>query len=93
MRLRGRLALVCERVSELSKSVEFNVLLWIVTIDLRTSFERVDHAGLFRALRSQMVHGHVALLERLYKTQFGNVGTYCFPISRGVRQGDVLSPI
>ena len=35
----------------------------------------------------------VALLEKLYETQYGNVGSYRFPISRGVRQSDVLSPI
>ena len=52
-----------------------------------------DHTALFRSLRRQMDHDYVALLELLYKTQHGNVGTHCFPITRGVRQGDVLSPV
>ena len=77
----------------LSKGIEFNVPIWIMTIDLRKAFDRVDHTALFRALRSQMDSGHVALLELLYKTQYGNVGEHRFPITRGVRQGDVLSPV
>ena len=76
-----------------SKEIEFNVPVWVMTIDLRKAFDRVDHTALFRSLRRQMDHDHVALLELLYKTQHGNVGTHCFPITRGVRQGDVLSPV
>lgn len=36
---------------------------------------------------------YVDLLERLYKYQCGNVGDHKFPITRGVRQGDILSPL
>ena len=62
----------------LSKGIEFNVPIWIMTIDLRKAFDRVDHTALFRALRSQMDSGHVALLEILYKTQYGNVVSTVF---------------
>ena len=79
--------------SMLSKGTEFNIPVWVITIDLKKAFDRVDHAALFRALRSQMDQEYVKLLERLYKNQHGNVGGHCFPITRGVRQGDVLSPL
>ena len=36
---------------------------------------------------------YVKLLERLYKHQYGNVGLHQFPITRGVRQGDILSAL
>ena len=77
----------------LSKGVEYNVPMWVVSIDLKKAFDRVDHTALFHALRQQMDTEYVDLLENLYETQYGNVGSHRFPISRGVRQGDVLSPI
>ena len=40
-----------------------------------------------------MGHEYVNLLELPYKNQHGNVGGHRFPITRGVRQGDVLSPL
>ena len=36
---------------------------------------------------------YVKLLEQLYKNRHDNVGGHRFPITRGVRQGDVLSPL
>ena len=77
----------------LSKGIEYNVLLWVVTIDLKKAFDRVDHTAMFKALRKQMDGEYVNLLEQLYKNQYGNVGTHRFPITRGVRQGDILSPL
>ena len=79
--------------SMLSKCTEFNIPVWVVSIDLKKAFDRVDHTALFLALRSQMDPEYVNLLERLYKNQHGNVGGHRFPITRGVRQGDVLSPL
>ena len=79
--------------SMLSKGVEYNVPMWVVTIDLKKAFDRVDHTALFNALRQQMDPEYVSLLEKLYEIQYGNVGSHRFRIARGVRQGDVLSPI
>ena len=62
-------------------------------IDLKKAFDRVDHKALFHSLRQQMDCEYVQLLERLYQQQYGNVGAYRFPITRGVRQGDILSPL
>ena len=77
----------------LLKGVEYNVPMWVVSIDLKKAFDRVDHTALFHALRQQMDPEYVDLLEKLYETQYGNVGSHRFPISRGVRHNDVLSPI
>ena len=78
----------------ISKGIEFNVPVWIISIDLKKAFDRIEHHALFRALREQEMDPEIiALLERLYSDQHGAVGNYRFRISRGVRQGDVLSPI
>ena len=81
--------------SLVSKSIEFNVDLWVVSVDLRKAFDRVEHEPLFSALRAQgLDYGYCALLERLYDKQVGVLSDdRRFPISRGVRQGDVLSPL
>ena len=64
-----------------------------MTIDLKKAFWSSGSYSIFRSLRRHMDHDHVALLEVLYKTQHGNVGAHRFPMTRGVRQGDVFSPI
>ena len=80
--------------SMISKGIEFNVPVWIISIDLKKVFDRIEHHALFRALREQEMDPEIiALLERLYSDQHGTVGNYRFRISRGVRQGDVLNPI
>ena len=40
--------------SMLSKGVEYNVPVWVLMIDLRKAFDRVDHKALFHAFRCQM---------------------------------------
>ena len=80
--------------SMISKGIEFQVPVWIISIDLKKAFDRIEHHALSQALRDQGVDDAIInLLERLYSDQHGAVGDFCFRISRGVRQGDVLSPI
>ena len=58
--------------SMLSKGIEYIVPVRVVTIDLKKVFDRVDHKFLFRALRCQMDHNDVALLE-FYEILFNAV--------------------
>ena len=53
--------LILERM--LSKGVEYNVPMWVVSIDLKKAFDRIDHTALFHALRQQMDLEYVVSLE------------------------------
>ena len=58
--------------SIISKSIEYDMPVWIVSVDLRKAFDRVEHAALFEALTQQMDDlEYVALLKLLYKEQIG----------------------
>ena len=78
----------------IAKSIEWNTPAWIICIDLRKAFDRVEQDGLFQALHEQGVEdGYVHLLKMIYAHQRGILGEeQSFNITRGVRQGDVLSP-
>ena len=58
------------------------------------AFDRVDHNMLFHSLAEQNCDlDLISLLQMLYKYQKGIVGDNEFDINRGVRQGDILSPV
>ena len=87
-------ALLCAE-SIIADSLEFNVPAWLLSMDLKKTFDSVNHQFLFRALG---YHGlqpqYIHLLQLLYRNQSGSVGSSRhFQILRGVRQGDVLSAI
>ena len=80
------------------KAHEWQQEVWVVAIDFVKAFDSVDHAPLFDALRSQaLADVYVELLEAIYSGQKGSVRVDCesrqFCISRGVRQGDPMSPL
>jgi len=79
----------------ISRSIECNTELWIISVDLRKSFDRVEHGPMFAGLRKHGLScGYVQLLREIYSGQTGLVNdAISFPITRGVRQGDILSPI
>ena len=64
------------------------------SIDLRKAFDRIEYNALFDAMRVQGVpHAYLKLLASLYHDHVGLVQGRKFPIKRGVKQGDVLSPL
>ena len=79
----------------LSKGTEFNIPVWVITIDLKKAFDRLEHSSLFDALRQQgLDQSEIALLLDLYTEQRGSAnGSYEFDVLRGVKQGDTLSSL
>ena len=73
----------------------WNCDVWFASIDLKKAFDRVEHSALFRASEDQGVPPeYIQLLFSLYKNQAGcGSGSVKFRITRGVRQGDILSPL
>ena len=69
--------------------------LWIVSLDLSKAFDRIDNEALLAALADHGIPGTMILLiRRLYSNQIGRVNdSKQFPIERGVKQGNILSPM
>ena len=87
-------ALTCAEIT-IEYALEFQVPLWLLSMDLRKAFDTVDHQALFQSL---CLHGiseaYVVLLKALYSNQSGSVhGSQFFSILRGGKQGDILSAI
>ena len=58
----------------IGESNEWNIPLWICSLELRKAFDRVLHQPLFDILRHQNVHdGYLHLLGVLYKGQKGTI--------------------
>jgi hypothetical protein len=77
----------------IGKTNEWNIPLWMISLDLKKAFDRIEFGPLFEALREQGVpDAYIELLSILYRNQKGTVdGKTFFDIQRGVKQGDVLS--
>jgi len=78
-----------------SKHLEWNLPMWCASIDLKKTFDRIESMPLFNALMEQNVEpGYISLLASIYCKQQGQVkGSGTFRIQRGVKQGDVISPM
>ena len=77
------------------KALEWNLPLWFASLDLRKAFDRIEYGSLFAALEFQGVHrSYLSLLALMYHGQTGSVqGSRPFNIRRGVKQGDIISPM
>ena len=77
-----------------SKSLEWSVPIWRASLDLRKACDRIEHNALFDVFKVQRVpHAYLKLIASLYHDQVGFVQGKQFPIKRGVKQRDVLSPL
>ena len=78
----------------IGKSMDWNFDLRMASVDLRKAFDKIEYDSLFGALRAQGVPPeYVDLLTNFYQSQTSAVeGNAVFPIQRGVKQRDVLSP-
>ena len=87
-------ALLCAEAS-IEYSLEYQVPLWMLSMDLRKAFDTIDHHALLHSLRLHGIdEGYCTLLHLLYGGQYGSVhGSSSFSVLRGVKQGDVLSAI
>ena len=85
--------LILENV--IGKSLEFNTPLWFASLDLKKAFDKIEWPQLFPALDVQDVGiEYQHLLAALSSNQIGTFGKdVIFQVLRGVRQGDVLSPM
>jgi retron-type reverse transcriptase len=80
------------------KMKEFQRPLWVVAVDFKKAFDSVHQHSIWQALREQAVPDiYISVLMKLYKGQVGRVQTDSlskeFPIERGTKQGDPISPI
>ena len=78
-----------------SKTAEFDVPLWLASLDLKKAFDQIGFLPLLQAVSEQGVPDYYTkLLATLYADQTAATrGSRSFPIRRGVKQGDVISPI
>jgi len=77
---------------------EYQVPLWVATLDFKKAFDVINHESLWNALRQQGIQdGYINLLQQLYANQTGVVQTDVtsrrFSIQQGVKQGDPLSSL
>ena len=84
----------CILENMIGRSDEWNIPLWMISLDLRKAFDRIQHGPLFAALLEQGVpNPYIQLLAALYENQQGCVnGSRMFLIQRGVKQGDGYCP-
>ena len=71
--------------------LDFNIIIWFVSLDLRKAFDRVDHNALFKTLRHcGLLDGYIAFIQQLYADQHGSANrSDAFDIKRRVNQGDM----
>ena len=82
----------------IEKSNEYNLPLCIGFIDYEKAFDTVEHFAIFEALRKTNVNEtYINILQNIYnqataRVHLDKLVSTEFPVHRGVRQGDPLSP-
>lgn len=81
----------------IQKCNEYNITFYLTFVDYNKAFDSLKHVKIWEALRAQGVDAkYIRLITNIYKNmkakiQTERTGEY-FPIQRGVRQGDPMSP-
>lgn len=81
----------------MEKFVEHNKILYLAFVDYTKAFDSISHECVWNCLREQGIHTkYINILQTIYKetqakVKLERVGT-TFPINRGVKQGDPISP-
>ena len=80
------------------KCKEFNVPLWVATLDFKKAFDSIDQTSIWTALTDHGVSpAYINLLSKLYQGQRARVkcdmNSREFDIKKGTKQGDPVSPI
>ncbi|GFO16827.1 endonuclease-reverse transcriptase [Plakobranchus ocellatus] len=82
----------------IEKSNEYNLPLCVGFVDYEKAFDSVEHFAIFDALRKININEmYVTILENIYRNasarvHIDNLESEPFPIHRGLRQGDPISP-
>jgi hypothetical protein len=79
------------------KTNEFTQPLWMAAVDFKKAVDTIDHKSIWKALLDQGVNPtYVKCLQKMYTGQTGQVqcdfNSRSFPIERGTKQGDPISP-
>ncbi|GFS06184.1 endonuclease-reverse transcriptase [Elysia marginata] len=85
---------------KIEKLNEYNLQLCLGLIDYEKTFDSVEHFAIFDALRRKNINeNYIQILENIYKYKnatarihIDNLRSEPFPITRGVRQSDLISP-
>ena len=70
----------------------------LIFVDFEKALHSVHHSSMLRALTECSIdHRYTTLLQNIYKSATAAVSMYCgdtnkFPLEKGIRQGDTISP-
>lgn len=84
--------------SLIEKVIEYNKPLVLIFVDFEKAFDSVQHSSMLRALTECSIdHGYTTLLQNIYNSATAAVRMYYgdtnkFPVEKGIRQGDTISP-
>ena len=73
--------------------------MFVACLDASKAFDKINHNILFQRLKDNNIHLYIInLLNYWYRNQriyikWCNNSSNSFPVSRGVRQGSILSPL